>query len=232
MSTAGEHGTRERILAAAEASLGEHGYHGTRLHAIASRVGIRKASLFHYFPSKDDLYGAVVDEGFGAAELTVRRAFDAAGEPFEKLRALIEAYVDMVAAQPQRAKIFVRQSLGDAPDGYAPPSSERLLRLVVDFVADAQRAKVFAAIDPVALVLSVVGMVAFFFTSAPVIAPSWLPHPYDPASVARVKQHVVEVVERCLDSRPRSAIARQPGGEEIREAPTGGSSAGELIASR
>ena len=47
MRTASEHGTRERILAEAEASLGEHGYHGTRLHEIASRVGIQKASLFH-----------------------------------------------------------------------------------------------------------------------------------------------------------------------------------------
>lgn len=232
MRTVSEHGTRERILAEAEASLGEHGYHGTRLHEIASRVGIQKASLFHYFPSKDDLYCAVVDEGFGETELTIRRVFDAATGPFEKLRALIEAYVDMVATHPQRTKILLRQSLGDAPDSYEPPSSERLLRVVVNFVTEAQQAKVFAAIDPVALVLSVVGMVAFFFTSAPVIAPSWLRLPYDVASVERVKRHVIEVVERCLDSRQRSAIGSQPGGEESREALEAGSSAGGLVADR
>jgi AcrR family transcriptional regulator len=198
MGTSSEHGTRERILEEAESSLGEHGYHGTRLHEIARRVGIQKASLFHYFPSKDDLYCAVVDEGFGETEQTIRRVFEAASGPFDKLRALIEAYVDMVAAHPQRTKILLRQSLGDAPEGYEPPSSERLLRLVATFVTDGQNAKIFAAIDPMALVLSVVGMVAFFFTSAPVVAPSWLRHPHNPVSVERVKRHVIEVVERCL----------------------------------
>ena len=210
MRTASEHGTRERILAEAEASLGEHGYHGTRLHEIASRVGIQKASLFHYFPSKDDLYCAVVDEGFGETELTIRRVFEAATGPFEKLRALIEAYVDMVAAHPQRTRILVRQSLGDAPEGYEPPNSERLLRLVVAFISECQDAKIFAAIDPMAMVLSVVGMVAFFFTSAPVIAPSWLRHPHDAVSVERIKRHVVKVVERCLavdDSAAASSAA-------------------------
>ena len=232
MRTASEHGTRERILAEAEASLGEHGYHGTRLHEIASRVGIQKASLFHYFPSKDDLYRAVVDEGFGETEQTIRRVFDGATGPLEKLRTLIEAYVDMVAAHPQRTKILLRQSLGDAPEGYEPPSSDRLLRVVVNFVTEAQQAKLFAAIDPMALVLSVVGMVAFFFTSAPVIAPSWLRHPHDTVSIERVKRHVMEVVERCLDSRQRSATGSQSGGEEIRDTRAGGSSAGGLAVDR
>ena len=115
----------------------------------------------------------------------------------------------MVAAHPARTKILLRQSLGDAPSGPPPPNdSERLLRLVVQFIRDGQEAQIFAAIDPMALVLSVVGMVAFFFTSAPVIAPSWLRHPTIPVSVERVKQHVIEVVERCLTAvsgRSRSA---------------------------
>ena len=207
MRTASEHGTRERILAEAEVSLGEHGYHGTRLREIAARVGIQKASLFHYFPSKDDLYYAVAEEGTGETERTVRRVLEATTEPFDTLRTLIGAYVDMVAAHPQRTKILVRQSLGDAPAGYEPPSSERLLRLVATFVTEAQAAKTFAAIDPMALVLSVVGMVAFFFTSAPVIAPSWMRQPYQAASVERVSEHVMnDVVERCLIAS-RSATA-------------------------
>jgi AcrR family transcriptional regulator len=217
MRTASEHGTRERILAEAEASLGEHGYHGTRLHEIASRVGIQKASLFHYFPSKDDLYCAVVNEGFGETEQTIRRVLETAATPFEKLRALIEAYVDMVASHPQRTRILLRQSLGDAPDGYEPPNSERLLSLVVATVAEGQEAQVFAATDPMAIVLSVVGMVAFFFTSAPVIAPSWMRQPHTPANVERIKRHVVEVVQRCLESRRPLAASRRLGGEGIRE---------------
>jgi AcrR family transcriptional regulator len=198
MRQSAERGTRERILEVAEASLGEHGYHGTRLHDIAHRVGIQKASLFHYFPSKEQLYRAVLDEGFGHAEQTIARVLAAEGSPLDKVRALVAAYVDMVAAHPARTKLLLRQSLGDAPSGYHSADSERLLRQVASFVTEAQRQHLLAPIDPLGIVLGVVGMVAFFFTSAPVLAPNWLPDPWGSASIERVKRHVVSVVERCL----------------------------------
>jgi len=214
MRTSAEHGTRERILEVAEASLAECGYHGTRLHRIAERVGIQKASLFHYFPSKEDLYRAVLDEELDETEQTVRQVLDSDGSPADKIRLLIEAYVEMVARHPDRAKILLRQSLGDAPVSYPqPPDGQRVLTAVVTFISEGQRANQFAAIDPVALVLDVVGMVAFFFTSAHVLAPAWCGAPGNPTVVERVKQHVVEVVRRCLSigevptlAAPKAAI--------------------------
>ena len=211
MAASVERGTRERILEVAEAFLGERGYDGTRLHLIAQRVGIQKASLFHYFPSKEHLYRAVLEEGFGETQQTLRRVLESEGTPFEKVRALIASYVDMVAAHPERTKILLRQSLGDAPDSEPHPDSQpqHLLEMVVRFIADGQRAHVFAEIDPAAVVLSVVAMVAFFFTSAPVLAPKWCGEPLSKESVDRVKQYVVEVVQRCLVIRPAPASAAQ-----------------------
>jgi TetR/AcrR family transcriptional regulator len=205
-----EPGTRERILAVAEATLGECGYHGTRLHEIARRVGIQKASLFHYFNSKEELYRAVLEVGFGQTELTITRVLEAEGTPLQKVRALIEAYVHMVAAHPERTKIFLRQSLGDAPSEYQAADAQRLLQSVAAFIADGQRARIFAPIDPIALVLGIVGMVAFFFTSAPVLAPAWSGDPSSVPSVERVKQHVVEVVERCLNPSLQAAAPTLP----------------------
>ena len=137
-------------------------------------------------------------EGLGHTEQTIRKVLEAEGDPLEKVRLLVEAYVDMVAAHPNRTKIFIRQSLGDAPPGDLAPDAEPVLNLVTTFVAQAQRAKVFAPIDPLALVLGVVGMAAFFFTSASVIAPKWEGDPLNPRGVEFVKRHVVEMVERCL----------------------------------
>lgn len=211
MRTCAERGTRERILEVAETSLGEHGYHGTRLHDIARHVGIQKASLFHYFPSKDDLYRAVVDEGFGETEQTIRAVLAAEGSPVDKVRALVEAYVDMVAAHPQRTKILLRQSLGDAPVGSQPPDPQRLLDLVADFIRQGQQAHLFAPIDPLALVLCVVGVVAFFFTSAPVIAPGWFDNAPAAHQVERIKQVVVHMVERGLvDTSPAGTAHHGP----------------------
>ena len=215
-----ERGTRERILEVAEASLGEHGYYGTRLHDIARQVGIQKASLFHYFPSKEELYRSVLAEGFGHAEQTIVRVLETDGAPLDKIRALIGAYVDMVAAHPARTKLLLRQSLGDAPSGYHSAETERLLSRVTSFVADNQRARLLAPIDPLAVVLGVVGIVAFFFTSAPVVIPAWIGDPWGPAGVERVKRHVIDVVERCLtvtraaydanDGASAQAVAAQP----------------------
>jgi len=195
-----ERGTRDRILAVAEASLGAHGYHGTRLHEIASRVGIQKASLFHYFASKEQLYRAVVEQGMGETEQLIRHALESAGSLFDKLRTLLEAYVDLVALHPERTKILLRQTLGDAPESYQPADSdsERLLKLVSTFIREGQRKRVFAPIDPQALVLGIVGMVAFFFTSAPVLAPHWVANTTSAAAIAQIKRHVIEVVERAL----------------------------------
>ena len=133
MRTSVERGTRERILDVAETSLGEHGYHGTRLHDIARHVGIQKASLFHYFASKEELYRAVLEEGFGETEQIIKDVLESPGSPVEKIRTLVEAYVDMVAAHPERTKILLRQSLGDAPVGYEPPDSQRLLDIVARY---------------------------------------------------------------------------------------------------
>jgi TetR/AcrR family transcriptional regulator len=208
MTASGERGTRARILKVAEDFLGERGYDGTRLHLIAQRVGIQKASLFHYFPSKEDLYRAVLDEGFGETEQIITQVLEMNADPLEKVRLLVAAYVDVVAAHPKRTKIFLRQSLGDAPDGPLPATaSQRLLSAVVQFISQGQEARVFAAIDPLALVLSVVGMVAFFFTSGPVLAPAWLGDPWSASAVERVKGHVIDVVERCLTSDDHRTVA-------------------------
>ena len=198
MRTLGETATRQRILQAAESCFAQSGYNGARLHRIAERVGIQKASLFHHFASKRQLYHAVLDEGFGDTEQTIQQALDGPGDALQKLRALAETYVDMVAAHPERSRILLRQALGDAPVTIETRESERLLRLVAAFVEQAQEAGDLNAIDGVGLVLSVVATTAFLFSSAPMIAPMWAGDPLSPQGSQRVKHFVGAMVERCL----------------------------------
>ncbi|MBI5506344.1 MAG: TetR/AcrR family transcriptional regulator [Deltaproteobacteria bacterium] len=207
-------GTRERILKAAEVLFADRGYAGTRLHEIAHSVGVQKASLFHHFASKDDLYRAVLAYGYYETQLTIQKALEGAASPLEKIRGLTEAYVDMVVAHPERTKILLRQSLGDAPPGSWTEEAQRIFGIVVDFVENWQREVGGPPVDAHAVLVGVVGMVAFFFTSAPVLAPDWFPHPLQADNVARVKRHVTSVVESCLAasltmhaSAPTKAVA-------------------------
>jgi TetR/AcrR family transcriptional repressor of nem operon len=52
-------GSREAILAAAKLAAQAHGYVGLNFRDLAAEVGIRAASIYHYFPSKADLGAAV-----------------------------------------------------------------------------------------------------------------------------------------------------------------------------
>src|SRR5580692_3924709 len=50
------------IIAAALALFAERGFAAARLDDIAARAGVSKAALYLYFPTKEDLFRAVVTE--------------------------------------------------------------------------------------------------------------------------------------------------------------------------
>jgi AcrR family transcriptional regulator len=196
-------GTREAILAVAARCFAEHGYHRTRLHEIAEEVGIQKASIFHYFAGKKALYRAVLEGGHGQTEAIIRRALASEGSWMARARSLLDAYIDLVAAHPEQTRILLWQSLGDAPEGYdGRPDSDPLLLLVASFLAAGQRAGAFAPMDPLSFVLGVIGMVTFFFTSVPIVAPRWSSELSHEHRVAQVRRHVRMVVTRALAPTP------------------------------
>lgn len=53
---------REAFVAAARDSFFAHGYAATTMSSIAAKVGGSKTTLWTYFPSKEDLFAAVVDD--------------------------------------------------------------------------------------------------------------------------------------------------------------------------
>lgn len=62
MSRTGGQATRRRLLEEAVRLFGRQGYEGTSLDAVASAAGVRKQTLLYYFPSKDALLQACVQE--------------------------------------------------------------------------------------------------------------------------------------------------------------------------
>lgn len=90
-----EGGARRLILDHAARLLRSNGYHQTSLREIAEAVGIRKASLYHHFRSKEEIVEAVVNDGVRLVHEAVMYALEVAGEaaPRQRLRAAITAHL-------------------------------------------------------------------------------------------------------------------------------------------
>lgn len=89
--------SREEILEAARIVMLDRGIAGATLDAVAREVGMSKASLYYYFPSKDALLFELV---YGVIEGYARQVHDAVAEKDsggEALGAIIRATVDRFA---------------------------------------------------------------------------------------------------------------------------------------
>jgi len=59
--------TREKILAAAREEFSERGYEKTSVRGIAKAAGVDSALVHHYFGTKEQMFGAAVEDAVGPA---------------------------------------------------------------------------------------------------------------------------------------------------------------------
>jgi AcrR family transcriptional regulator len=104
-STAGER--REAVLAAAMREFADKGLHGASTDAIAGAAGISQPYLFRLFGTKKGLYLATARRGM--EEVYGRMAAAAEGlDGRERLRAMGEAYQELLLADRMRLKLMMQ----------------------------------------------------------------------------------------------------------------------------
>src|SRR3954454_15761140 len=82
---------RRQLLEAGERLFAERGYDELSMAQIAREAGISKALLYHYFPSKQELFRATLGEA--AEELRVRTDPDPSLPPLEQMAASLDAFL-------------------------------------------------------------------------------------------------------------------------------------------
>ena len=113
---------RERqVLAAATEEFGRHGYEATTVAAVATRVGVTKPLLHHYFGSKQDLYLACLNP-VGDRLLHAIRAAMTEPAPAAPPTALRVLHALFTALDGQREAWFVLY------DATLPPDSDAARR--------------------------------------------------------------------------------------------------------
>ncbi len=98
------------ILTAAAEVLAERGYQGFVLDEVAERVDLTKASLYHYFPSRDELVSSCLEQlGSSMNEQLLDLVADHAGPASEQLRLLVTAQLELTTwSRPEMARLFLQ----------------------------------------------------------------------------------------------------------------------------
>jgi TetR/AcrR family transcriptional regulator len=196
---------REDLLGVAGAAFAESGYDGTTLETIASRSGLRKASLLHHFPSKDLLYRAVLATSVGDLSALVAGARLDEGDFVERLDRLGEMIVLYLGRRPAAARLLLREVLDCGPffRTGGRMALDAALRGAADFLEAGMKAGVFAAQNPRQLVLSITGVHLLYFAVADVSTTVLGQDALSVAAVARRAAALKEHVRRlCLAGKP------------------------------
>jgi AcrR family transcriptional regulator len=192
---------KEEIVAEATKLFAERGYEGASMGDLAERVGLRKASLFHHFPSKDVLYATVLGNLLESVRIAIQDALSAEGPYAVRLDALNDALTAALGAQPHAARLLVREAMdwGPVMRDTLGHQVNGVLAASLEFAKAGQREGAFAAdVDPVQLVVTLVGVHFMPFAISSVVERFAGTSPFASVFVDERRRAVREQVRRLV----------------------------------
>ncbi|HTF51414.1 MAG TPA: TetR/AcrR family transcriptional regulator [Pseudonocardia sp.] len=174
---------RAQLLGAARDVFAAQGYHAAAMDDIADRAGVSKPVLYQHFPSKLELYRALLttyaDELIGR----LRSVLGGTNDNEQRTRGAVSAYFEFVATEGQSFRLVFESDLRSEPEASAV--LDRALRECIDAVAEAVTAD--AGLDRDRARLLAVGLVGL----SQVTAQYWLD-----SGQAVPKEEAVELMSR------------------------------------
>jgi TetR/AcrR family transcriptional regulator len=197
--------TRDRVLQVAQTLFAERGYRGTSLRDIARRIGIKAPSLLHHFPSKQQLYVAVLDRVFEGLEDAANAVLWGPGTYQDRIRRAITGAIDFMAGRPESVRLMW-QAMADETGVGRQLVKRRLPPLSAmgnNFIFRGQRDGEFRAeIDPFHFLMSLNSITIGYFTTAAMVRRLWGLNMLEAATIERRKRQVIDLVERTLFANP------------------------------
>jgi TetR/AcrR family transcriptional regulator len=133
----------DAILAVALEQFATLGYDGASLRTINRELGVSHNLIYQRFGTKEDLWRAAVDYGFGGLVNELHAAFDpTVSEPLEQLRLVIRQFVSYSAAHPDLLSLMNNEGRQDTErlsyiyETYVEPSQRPIVRLLNHLAED------------------------------------------------------------------------------------------------
>lgn len=192
-------GTVTRVLDAAESVFAESGFAGASVRDIAARAGLNAASLYNYYPGKQELYEAVLDRAlFPILELLGGLTGSAAAD--DASLDVVDVVVDQIAKRPAIARILHYEALA---------GGESIARLVgrwiapiyssgVDALRRSEAAEVWAPDELPLLIEALHNVIVGYFSMAPLLERIVGDDPLSAQALARKKVFLKKFVSRLV----------------------------------
>ncbi|HEV7679852.1 MAG TPA: TetR/AcrR family transcriptional regulator [Candidatus Dormibacteraeota bacterium] len=186
---------RQEVLDCAVKLFAEKGFAGTSINDIAERTTLKKASLYHYFPSKQHILAAVLEDEMTALWATAQDIAQI-GDPVERIRRLLAAHLSNFRRKLPQIRVFLLERAEiDAKLAATYLEQRRLYDgLYVEAIRDGQEHGVFRVDDPVVLAYAVLGIV------------NWMVQWYDPKGRLSLEE-VTTILQRCALGAISSGVA-------------------------
>jgi len=122
------------ILDSAAVLFAKVGYPSAKMQDIAKACGASKSMLYHYFPTKDDLLYAMLEEHLQRVIVALEEALATPATPHERFSAFVLAYTQK-SAQSRRRHVSAMNDVKFLPKALQTPLLEQQSR-VTDLAAD------------------------------------------------------------------------------------------------
>ena len=118
---------RSQLLAAALEVFTTSGYHAAAMDEIADRANVSKPVLYQHFPSKLELYLAVLDQHIDALVFAIQRAIASTSDNRNRVKATIEAYFGFIEDEGGAFRLIFESDMS-----VEPQVRQRLDRMTYD----------------------------------------------------------------------------------------------------
>jgi len=121
---------RAQLLAAALEVFTAAGYHSAAMDEIADRAKVSKPVLYQHFPSKLELYLAVLDLHIDSLVFAIQKAIAQHRSNADRVKATVEAYFGFIDSEGEAFRLLFESDMS-----LEPQVRERLNRMTYDCAA-------------------------------------------------------------------------------------------------
>jgi len=156
---------REQILAVATTLFARKGFNGTTTKEVAAKAGVTEALIFRHFPSKEELYWAVIESKIedNSPRERMRTRLKVRGSDADILAGLAEDILERRAKDQTLSRLLLYSALENhrLSNRFFGAFIAGYYKLLAEYIERRTREGVFRPVDPMLAARALLGMIVY-----------------------------------------------------------------------